>query len=356
MPSSEERTRQVIETGIRLGVIVLIAWACWGILRPFVMPVAWGLIIAVAIFPLHVKLVAALGGRSRLAVALFAVIGLAILIVPTVMLMTSSVESIQQTHEAYEAGTLHVPPPPAEVAEWPVVGERTYKVWSAASRNLTATIESYGPQLKEFLGTALGAAAGAGGTVLVFVIAILIAAALMANAEPGHAFVRRLATRLAGEDGAAFVELSIATIRSVAQGVLGIALIQAVLAGMGMLAVGVPAAGLWALGVLVLAIVQLPPILILAPIAVYVFSVSATVPAVLFLIWAIAVSFADAFLKPLLLGRGIDVPMLVILLGAIGGMMSAGVIGLFVGAVVLALAYSLFTAWLDAPALDAAGS
>jgi predicted PurR-regulated permease PerM len=237
-----------------------------------------------------------------------------------------------------------------------VVGDRTYEVWSAASRNLTATVERYGSQLKEVAGAALGAAAGAGWTVLHFVIAILIAAALMANAEPGHAFARRFATRLAGEDGAAFVELATATIRSVAQGVLGIALIQAVLAGMGMLAVGVPAAGLWALGVLVLAIVQLPPILILGPVIVYVFSASEAIPAVLFMIWAIAVSFADAFLKPLLLGRGIDVPMLVILLGAIGGMMASGVIGLFVGAVVLALAYKLFTAWLEAPVLDAAGS
>ncbi|MDH3685610.1 MAG: AI-2E family transporter [Myxococcales bacterium] len=346
MPDSDERTRQVIETAIRLGTVALIAWICLVILRPFVMPVAWGLIIAVAIFPLHTKLVSALG--SRLALVLFAVVGLAILIVPTVLLMTSSVEAIHRTHEAYEEGTLHVPPPRPEVAEWPVIGERTFEVWSAASRNLTATIERYGSQVKQVAGAALSAAAGAGGIVLQFVIAILVAAALMANAEPGHRFVRQFATRLAGDDGADFVDLATATTRSVAQGVLGIALIQAVLAGMGMLAVGVPAAGVWALGVLILAIVQLPPILVLGPVIVYVFSANETLPAVLFMIWGIGVSFADTLLKPLLLGRGIDVPMLVILLGAIGGMMAAGVIGLFVGAIVLALAYKLFTAWLDA--------
>jgi predicted PurR-regulated permease PerM len=337
-------------------VIALIAWIGFAILRPFVMPVAWGVIIAVAIFPLHVKLVSALGGRSRLAVVLFALVGLAVLIVPTVMLVTSSVEAIQRTHEAYQEGTLHVPPPRPEVAEWPIIGKRTFEVWSAASRNLTATIERYGSQLVEVARTLLAGAAGAGSTVLQFVIAILIAAVLMASAEPGHDFVRRVATRLAGEDGAEFVELATATTRSVAQGVLGIALIQAVLAGMGMLTVGVPAAGLWALGVLMLAILQLPPILILAPVMVYVFSANDTVPAVLFLIWATAVSFSDTFLKPLLLGRGLDVPMLVILLGAIGGMMASGVIGLFVGAVVLALAYKIFMAWLDAPDLDAVGS
>ena len=356
MASPEERTRQVIETGIRLGVIVLIAWICFAILRPFVMPVAWGIIIAVAFFPLHEKLVSAFGGRSRLAIAVFAAVGLAILIVPTVLLMTSSVEAIERTYQAYEEGTLHVPPPRSEVKEWPIVGERTYEVWSAASRNLTATLERYASQVKGVVGTLLSAAAGAGGTVLQFVIAVLIAAVLMANAEPGHAFSRRFATRLAGDAGADFVELATATTRSVAQGVLGIALIQAVLAGMGMLAVGVPAAGVWALLVLVLAIVQLPPILVLGPVIVYVFSANETVPAVLFMIWGIAVSFSDTFLKPLLLGRGIDVPMLVILLGAIGGMMAAGVIGLFVGAVVLALAYKLFTAWLDAPAPGAATS
>jgi len=141
--------------------------------------------------------------------------------------------------------------------------------------------------------------------------------------------------------------LASATIRSVAQGVLGVALIQSILAGIGLLLIGVPYAGVWAGLVLLLAIVQLPPILILGPIVVYVFSVAETVPAVVFMIWSMLVSSSDAFLKPLFLGRGMDIPMLVILLGAIGGMILSGIIGLFVGAVVLAVGYTLFTVWLE---------
>jgi predicted PurR-regulated permease PerM len=147
--------------------------------------------------------------------------------------------------------------------------------------------------------------------------------------------------------GKDFGDLAGATSRSVAQGVLGVALIQSILAGIGLLLMGVPYAGIWAMLVLLLAIVQLPPILILGPIIVYVFSVAETVPAVIFMIWSMIVSSSDAFLKPLFLGRGMDIPMLVILLGAIGGMILSGIIGLFVGAVVLAVGYTLFVAWLD---------
>ena len=133
----------------------------------------------------------------------------------------------------------------------------------------------------------------------------------------------------------------------VALGILGVALIQTLLASLGFLLVCVPGAGLWALLVLILAVVQLPTILILGPIIVYVFSTSSTVAAVVFAIWSILVGISDAFLKPLLMGRGVDVPMLVIFIGAIGGFMTSGIIGLFVGAVILALGYKLFLTWLD---------
>ncbi len=118
-------------------------------------------------------------------------------------------------------------------------------------------------------------------------------------------------------------------------------------AGIGLVAVEVPAAGLWALLVLLLAVIQLPPLLVLGPIIFYVFSIAETTPAVLFMIWSILVSVSDTFLKPLFLGRGVEVPMLVILLGAIGGMMLSGLIGLFVGSVVLSLGNKVFQAWLN---------
>ena len=140
--------------------------------------------------------------------------------------------------------------------------------------------------------------------------------------------------------------MAIETIRSVAKGVLGVAVIQSLLSAVGLVAIGVPAPGIWAGVILLLAIMQLPPLLVLGPIAVWVFSVADATPATIFAIYAFFVSISDSFLKPLFLGRGMDIPMLVILVGAIGGMMTSGIVGLFVGAVVLAVGYKLLISWM----------
>lgn len=203
------------------------------------------------------------------------------------------------------------------------------------------------PQLKKYGIPVLSAAAGAGIGILKFVVSIIIAGVLLTNDVGGSRVARAIATRLTGERGPGIVEMAGATVRSVALGIVGVALIQSLLAGIGFLAVGVPGAGLWALVVLILAVVQLPTFLVLVPIIIYVFSTSSVGVAVVFAIWSILVGMCDAFLKPLLMGRGVDVPMLVIFIGAIGGFMRSGIIGLFVGAIVLALGYKLFIAWLN---------
>lgn len=235
-----------------------------------------------------------------------------------------------------------------------MIGEKLYKIWGLASSNLEAAIIHLAPQLKAFGKWLLTAVTGTGFGVLQFVFSLIIAGVFLANASAGYKVTRAIFTRLAGDQGGDFTDLAGATVRSVAQGVLGIAIIQGILAGIGLIAAGVPAAGLWALLVLVLAIVQLPPLLVLLPIIFYVFSTASAVTAVLFMIWSILVSISDTFLKPLFLGRGVEIPMLIILIGAIGGMMTSGIIGLFVGAVVLALGYKLFMAWLyeDQPLIE----
>ena len=339
-------SKPTIDTAIRIGLIALLVYWCLHIFKPFLIPVLWAIIIAVAIYPLYCKFASLLGGKQKLALSLFTLVVLAILIIPTVMLASSMVETVQHVSTKLAEGTLQIPPPPESVAGWPLVGEKLHALWSAASDNLMATVERFTPQLKVAGKWLLSTAAGVGASVVQFIMAILIAAALMANAQGAYRFSQSSAVRLVGEDGEEFAELASATMRSVAQGVLGVAVIQSILAGIGMLVVGVPGAGLWTLLVLVLAVVQLPPLLILGPVVVYVFSTAQTVPAVLFMIWGIVVSASDTFLKPMLLGRGVDIPMLVILIGAIGGMMMSGIIGLFVGAVILALGYKLFIAWL----------
>jgi len=336
-----------VEAAIRIGVLALIIIWALRIVAPFVQIVLWAIILAVATYPLYAGLARRLGGRNKVSAFFITVMALAVLLVPSWQFFGATVQEARDVAQRAEAGTLHVPPPPEGVRDWPLIGEKTYEFWSDASRNLQATLERLRPELRAFGRWTLSALAGLAGTVLQFFISILIAGVLLSTGEKGRAFSVKFATRLAGPPGEDFVRLVVATIRSVFQGVLGIALIQAALSAVGLLLIGVPAAMVWALLVLVLAVMQLPPILVLGPVMVWAFATQSTTAAIIFLVYGLLVSVSDSFLKPLLLGRGVEVPMLVILLGAIGGMIMSGIIGLFVGAVVLAVAFQLMMAWLE---------
>ena len=339
---------RALDAVVRISLLALLVLWCFNIVRPFILPILWGAIMAVAIYPLYVKAHHKLGGREKLTAVLIDLVALAILIVPSVMLTGSLIDGTQSIAAEYDSGTLTIPPPSASVKDWPLVGEKLFNAWSLASTNLEDALVQFKPQVETAGKWFLSAVAGAGAGILMFVVSIIIAGVFLVYARSGSHALETVVGRVLGEkEGKAFVDLAGATIRSVAQGVLGVALIQTILGGVGMLAIGVPYAGVWALLILLLAIVQLPPLLVLGPLIVYVFSVEPTVPAVIFMIWSLMVSVSDSFLKPLFLGRGMDIPMLVILLGAIGGMILSGIIGLFVGAVVLAVSYTLFVAWLN---------
>lgn len=338
---------KALEATIRIGVVVLLAIWSFQIFKPFLAPVLWGIIIAIASYSGYSRLKESLGGRDGLAATVFTLLALTLLITPTVMLSQSVLESAQTLSQNLKAGNVEIPPPPESVAGWPIIGERVNDFWSLASENLKAATDRIQPQLEAFSSWLVSTAAGAGLGILQFVIAIIIAGVLLAHATGGYQTARAIFCRLADERGEELVDLAGNTVRSVARGILGIALIQSLLAGVGMIVVGVPAAGLWALLVLLLAVVQLPALLILGPVIVYVFTTASTTTAVIFMIWSILVAFSDSVLKPLLLGRGVDVPMLVIFIGAIGGMILNGIIGLFVGPIILAITYTLFIEWLS---------
>jgi len=208
-------------------------------------------------------------------------------------------------------------------------------------------LDRFKPQIKAVSKWLLGAAASAGFAVLSFVLAIAISGVVLVNADKGERVAERIFIRLAGDLGDAYLSLTKSTIRSVAQGILGVALIQTMLAGLGFLVAGIPAAGVLAVLALFLCIVQLGPTLVLLPTVIYMFMTADQLPAFAFLAWCIFVALIDNVLKPLLLGRGVNVPMLVVFLGAIGGFLSMGIIGLFVGSIVLVLGYTLLIAWLD---------
>ena len=346
--SNSDFTKNTIEAAIRLGLLMLLAFWCFSIIRPFVLPVMWGVIIAVAIYPVFTRLKVALGGRNKLASVIYTLIALALLITPTIFISESLIDTSASIAESYTTGELNIPPPGEAVKDWPLVGEKIYSIWAEAASNFGKTLMSYQSLLKSSTQALVSAVAGLGVGILQFVLSIIISGVLVANASPAYRITTKIFTRLTSIGlGQEYTDLSKATIRSVALGVLGVALIQAVLAALGMMVMDVPGWGLWSILVLVLAIAQLPSILVLGFVIVYVFSVAESTPAIIFAVYCLFVGFSDSLLKPLFLGRGMSTPMLVILLGAIGGMLLAGIIGLFVGAIVLALGYELFIKWLD---------
>jgi predicted PurR-regulated permease PerM len=353
MNSSQPSTNSVfveraLEAAIRIGLVFLLIGWCFTIVRPFIIPIVWGLIIAVAAYPGYRWLQEKLGGRSRLAATLFTLFMLLIVIAPTVMLSGTLVETVKLLAEDLtHHGTLTIPPPAESIRSWPLIGEPLYSFWNLASENIQAALKQIGPQIKAVGSWLLATAAGAGFGILQFVFAIIIAGVLMPYAAGGHRTANAIAARLAGAQRAGLVELAEKTVRSVATGILGVALIQSLLAGLGFMVAGVPAAGFWALLCLLFGVAQIGIIVILIPVIIYLFNTADTVTAVAFLVWSIPVGLIDNILKPILLARGVKTPMVIIFMGAIGGFLASGIIGLFVGAVVLALSYELFMLWLN---------
>jgi len=349
-----ELTRTVVDISIKLGILLLVFLLCFNILSPFIVPVIWGAIIAVAIYPIYVISSEKLGGKYKLSATLYTLMALAILIVPAFMIAGSLVETAGIIKDRYDEGKLAIPAPADKVREWPLIGKRVHAEWTQASVSLSDALEQHASQIKTLVKFLASAAAGAGMGVLQFALSVIISGVLLVYAVSASGLGIRFFTRIAGDSkGHAYARLTTQTIRSVAQGVLGVALIQAILGGLGMFLIDVPAWGLWTIFILVLAIAQLPPILVLGPVAIYVFSVADTTPATIFLIYSMIVSASDGFLKPIFLGRGMETPMLVILLGAIGGMLAWGIIGLFIGAIILSLGYELFLGWLNQVSIEA---
>lgn len=338
---------RALDVAIRLAFVGLIVLWCSKIIRPFFMPLMWGLIISVALFPLFQKLKGWLKGRNRPAGVIFILVSLTLVLVPTILLTDSIIHGATSLSKGLEEGTLTVPPPSEKVKEWPAIGEKLYADWSQMSRHLGGNLSKYTDQLKSLAGWMAGSAAALGGGLVQTIFALIIAGVLMMNAQAGSRVANAFALRLGGKNGEEYISISVATIRSVVKGVLLVAMIQGLMAAAGLVFAGVGGAGFWALLVMVVAIAQLPPILVLGPIAAYVFSTNdSTAVSVIFLVWSLIVSFSDGLLKPIFLGRGVPVPMLVILVGAIGGMITAGIVGLFVGAVILSLGFKLTGAWL----------
>ena len=342
---------RLLDVLIRAGLILALALLCYRIFSPFLVLMTWALILAVTLYPLHRALAGRLGGRQGWAATLITLLGITLIVAPTAVLVSSTGDSVHRMINAVQQNSVEIPPPRASVAEWPLVGKRVYALWEQAHTDLPGLVKSLQPKIGELAKAAVAMVASIGGDILKFVVAFIIAGILMAFGQTGDRTSRAIFRRIAGpEKGDEFTVLSVATIRAVAQGVIGIAFIQAVAVGLCLLVAGVPLAGVLAGVVLVLGIAQVPALIVTLPVIGYIWWTGnyGTVEATIYTVLLFVAGMLDNVLKPLMLGRGVDVPMPVVLLGALGGMATAGILGLFVGATLLALGYKVFMGWVKA--------
>jgi predicted PurR-regulated permease PerM len=346
---AERIASKIVDVFVRIGLVVVLALLCYRIFSPFLTLMLWALILAVALYPLHQAIARRIGNRQGLAATLMVILGIALIVVPSSVLMSSLGDSVHQFVENVQTNAMEIPAPSEAVASWPIVGPRLHALWSQAHADLPALVQSLQPQIGDVAKSALGFVAGIGVGLLQFLAAFIIAGVIMAFGEAGERSNLAIFRRIVGEArGAELAKLSSATIRAVAQGVIGVAFIQAIIVGIVLLVAGVPWAGVLALVVLVLGIAQVPALLVTLPAIVYIWwtGTYGNVEALVFTVLLFVAGAADNVLKPLMLGRGVKAPMVVILLGALGGMATSGILGMFVGATLLALGYQIFIGWV----------
>ena len=334
---------------IRAGLISALAVLCYRVFSPFLSLLAWSIILAVTMYPLHQWLARRVGGKQWLSSTILVIFGLLLIIIPTGLLMNSFADSVRHFIGAVENNTLAIPAPPERVEQWPIIGKKVHDTWSKAHADLPGLVQSLQPKIGELAQKALAMVASIGGDLLLFLGSFIIAGIVLAYGESGSRSSRAIFHRVAGlARGEAFAKLCTSIIRAVALGVIGIAFIQAILIGLALLLTGIPAAGVLSIIALVLGIAQIPALIVTLPIVVYIWSSGnySNLAAIIDTIILLLTGMADNVLKPLMLGRGVDVPMPVILFGALGGMASGGILGMFVGATVLALGYEIFMSWV----------
>jgi predicted PurR-regulated permease PerM len=348
LPESNTFTdKKVIDLVIKLILILLLMAWCIGIILPFLEPVLWGIILAITLFPVFSKLTKMLKGRKMLASVIITAILLILIILPAILLVGTIVNEARLLAENFKQNPFIIPPPDASLADVPIIGKPLYGIWKSANENLADTVFSHKEALIQIAQKIFGGLMSFTSSIALLFVAIIIAGVLLATTQQTTESTKNIASRLLGEKGEEFSDVAIQTIRNVAKGILGVAFIQFVLFGIAFKLAGVPFAGLWAILAFVLAVVQLPTLIVVLPVVIYMFSSMEFLPAALWTIPIIIASLSDNILKPWLMGKGAPVPMLVIFVGAIGGFIFSGFIGLFTGAIVLSLGYKLAGLWLE---------
>ena len=336
---------EVIHIAIRLGLLAFLIYWSFIILQPFIPILVWSAVLCVSLYPAYDWLSAHLGKRPRIAAFILTLVVLAVFLGPAAWLGVGLVDGLRGISDQLTSGDLVVPSPPDSVREWPLIGPQLFDFWSKASDNLEATLREIAPHLKPLAGPVLAIASSVGTGTLKFLLSVIVAGFLFPSGPRLVAAARNMLAHVVPERSKEFMALAGATIRTVAQGVIGIAAIQALLAGIVLKIAGISNAGVLAFAILVLGIVQIGSTPILIPIIIWVWTVKDLGAAVLITIFLVLVGISDNVLKPLLMGRGLSTPVLVIFVGVLGGTLAHGILGLFVGPIILAVAWELLRAW-----------
>ncbi|MBR1268723.1 AI-2E family transporter [Bradyrhizobium sp. AUGA SZCCT0222] len=344
----------VVQLVIRLGLLALLLLWTFVLIRPFVPILAWSIVLAVALYPVFGVLSRLLGGRPRLAAAILTIINLGIVIGPATWLGLSALDGVRELAGSLNTGNLVVPSPPIAVKDWPLIGPQVYELWTQASNNIRAALREVAPHLKPLAGTLLALAGNAGVGTLKFLLAVALAGFLFPYASQLVAAGRGFLFRIVPEQSEHFLELAGATIRAVSQGVIGVAILQSLLAGIGFKLAGIPSAGLLAFVVMLLTIVQIGAAIVLLPVIIWIWIDKDFTTALLLTLFLGIVSVLDNIVRPLVMGRGLTTPKLVIFVGVVGGTLAHGIVGLFIGPIILSLAWELTVAWIHADGAAAA--
>jgi predicted PurR-regulated permease PerM len=327
-------------------IVGLLALCLW-ILRPFLPAIAWGATLVIATWPLLLGLQARLGSRRR-AVTVMTLALLLVLVVPIWLAIDTIVNNSDEILRiAGEASEVHIPPPPDWLAGVPLIGPRLHTAWQNAvdtgARDLLVKIRPYAGMVTHWF---IGAVGSFGGLLVQFLLTVAVSAVLYARGEAAAAYALRFGSRLAGERGRHAIVLSGKAIRGVALGVVVTAFIQAACSALALVVTGVPYASILSALILMLCVAQLGPALVMLPTVGWLYWSGETLTGTILLALTIPCMVMDNFLRPILIRKGVDLPLLLILVGVIGGLVAFGLIGLFLGPTVLAVGYTLFDAWI----------
>ncbi len=342
----DQLTTTFVELAIRVGALGLVLYWTLILVSPFITIVIWSAVLTVALYPPFEWMALRLGGRRRLAAVLITILSLLVVIGPATWLALGLVESLRMISERIDLSTLALPAPPTAVKDWPLIGDYVYQFWDLASTNLEEAAAKIVPYLKPVGTSLLGIAADAGTGILKFFVGIIVAGFLFAPAPSIVGAVKKFLRRLTPDRGEEFANLAGATIRAVSRGVIGISVLQALLAGIGLMIAGVPGASLITSAVLIFGIIQIGPTIILAPVVIWSWTAMEPAMALLFTAYMVPVNLLDNVLKPIVMGRGLKTPMLVILIGVLGGTLAYGITGLFLGPIILAVIWELLVVWI----------